>query len=403
MKLNPLSHHTSHGLAAALGKLAFVAAASLLSLSAMAQSKLTISNSNISASASDTNLPVNANDGSLSTRWSADATNGAQWLQYYLGSCYNVTSLNLAWYNGDSRKYNFRLQTSVDGSNWTDSFVGSNSGTSAALKPYDIPDVSAKYVRVLGTGSDVNNFVSLLELEVYTNGAGTCSGGGGSGLNPSLPPGGNFNLSPYTLQLPTGSSGNVDTKSGSQLEAGYTNQYYFYTDSNDGAMVMMDPQVGWTTSGSQHPRVEFRENATWTTGGTNVLDATLKVTKVPSNTAIAQIFQGSGPSKPLCELQYSASGTVKLFLEDTNQGGSGSTTTITTVPLGTQFSYQMSLKGSTITVKVNGTTKTFTMDSSFNGESFYFKAGNYDQSATSGSPQTSPGTVVKFYALKITH
>ena len=382
-------------------KLAFVAAA-MLSLPAMAQSKLAISNANISASASDTNLPVNVNDGSLTTRWSADATSGAQWLQYNLGSCYNVTSLNLAWYNGDSRKYNFHLQTSVDGSAWTDSFVGSNSGTSAALKPYDIPDVSAKYVRVLGTGSDVNNFVSLLELEVYTNGAGTCTGGG-SGLNPGLPPGGNFNLAPFTLQLPTGSSGSVDTKSGSQLEGGYTNQYYFYTDSGDGAMVMMDPQVGWTTSGSLHPRVEFRENATWSTGGTNVLDATLKVTKVPSNTAIAQIFQGSGPSKPLCELQYSSSGAVKLFLENTNQGGGGTTTTIDTVPLGTQFTYQMTLKGSTITVKVNGTTKTFTMDSSFNGETFYFKAGNYDQSAVSGTPQTSPGTVVKFYALKITH
>ena len=383
-----------------LSKLAFVAAAALLSLSAMAQSKLAISNANISASASDTNLPVNVNDGSLTTRWSADATNGAQWLQYYLGGCYNVTSLNLAWYNGDSRKYNFRLQTSVDGSVWTDSFVGSNSGTSAALKPYDIPDVSAKYVRVLGTGSDVNNFVSLLELEVYTNGAGTCSS---SGLNPGLPPGGNFNLAPFTLQMPTGSSGNIDTVSGSQLEGGYTNQYYFYTDSSDGAMVMMDPQVGWTTSGSLHPRVEFRENATWLTGGTNVLDATLKVTKVPSNTAIAQIFQGNGPSKPLCELQYSSSGAVKLFLENTNQGGGGTTTTIDTVPLGTQFTYQMTLKGSTITVKVNGTTKTFTMDSSFNGETFYFKAGNYDQSAVSGTPQTTPGTVVKFYALKITH
>lgn len=403
MKLNVPSQHTPRRLGTVMGKLAFIAAASLLSLSAMAQSKLTIPNANVSASASDTNLPVNANDGSLTTRWSADATNGAQWLQYNLGACYNVTSLNLAWYNGDSRKYNFKLQTSVDGSAWTDSFSGTNSGTSAALKPYDIPDVSAKYVRVLGTGSDVNNFVSLLELEVYTNGSGTCTGGGGTGLNPSLPPGGNFNLGGFTLQLPTGSSGNVDTVSGSQLEAGFTNQYYFYTDSSDGSMVMMDPQVGWTTSGSQHPRTEMRENATWLTGGTNVLDATVKVTKVPSNTAIAQIFQGNGPSKPLCELQYTSGGSVKLFLESTNQGGTSTTTPIVTVPVGTKFTYQLTLKGSTITVKVNDTVKTFTMDSSFNGETFYFKAGNYDQSATSGSPQTSAGTVVKFYSLKITH
>ena len=400
MTLNDNKHPHARRWFAGLGKLAFVAAATLLSASALAQSKLTISNANISASASDTNLPVNVNDGSLTTRWSADATNGAQWLQYYLGACYNVTSLNLAWYNGDSRKYSFHLQTSVDGSAWTDSFVGTNSGTSAALKPYDIPDVSAKYVRVLGTGSDVNNFVSLLELEVYTNGAGTCSS---SGLNPSLPPGGNFNLAPFTLQLPTGSSGNVDTVSGASMEGGFTNQYYFYTDSSDGAMVMMDPKVGWTTSGSLHPRTEMREAATWTTGGTNLLDASLKVTQVPSTTTVAQIFQGSGPSKPLCELQVTSSGKIQLFLENTNQGGGGVTTQVGQVALGTKFTYQMKLSGSTITVTINGTPTTFTMDSSFVGESFYFKAGNYDQSATSGTPQTTPGTVVKFYSLKITH
>ncbi|MBL3940656.1 polysaccharide lyase family 7 protein, partial [Bacteroides thetaiotaomicron] len=51
----------------------------------------------------------------------------------------------------------------------------------------------------------------------------------------------------------------------------------------------------------------------------------------------------------------------------------------------------------------NGTTKTFTMDSSFDGESFYFKAGDYDQTAVSGTPLTTPGTVVKFYALTLTH
>ena len=397
MTLNDNTHPHARRWFAGLGKLAFVAAATLLSAAAFAQSKLTISNANISASSSDTNLPVNANDGSLSTRWSADATNGAQWLQYYLGGCYNVTSLNLAWYNGDSRKYSFHLQTSVDGSVWTDSFVGTNSGTSAALKPYDIPDVAAKYVRVLGTGSDVNNWVSLLELEVYTNGGASCS------LNPGLPPGSNFNLAPYTLQLPTGSSGNVDTVSGSSLAGGFTNQYYFYTDSSDGAMVMMDPHVGWTTSGSLHPRTEMRENATWTTGGTNLLDATLKVTQVPSTTTVAQIFQGTGPSKPLCELQVTSSGKVQLFLENTNQGGGGVTTPVGQVALGTTFTYQMKLSGSTITVTINGTPTTFTMDSSFNGESFYFKAGNYDQSAISGTPQTTPGTVVKFYSLKITH
>ena len=222
-------------------------------------------------------------------------------------------------------------------------------------------------------------------------------------LSTSNPPGSNFNLAPFTLQLPTGSSGKVDTVSGTKLAAGYTNPTYFYTDSTDGAMVMMDPTQGWTTSGSLHPRVELRENTIWATTGTNKLNATVAVTQVPDHTTIGQIFQGTGPSKPLCELQVTSTVGVQLLLENTNQGGSANIYPITSVPVASTFDYELSLTGSTITVTANGTAKTFTMDSSFVGESFYFKAGNYDQTAVSGTPLTTPGTVVKFYALTLTH
>ncbi|WP_186041998.1 polysaccharide lyase family 7 protein [Burkholderia gladioli] len=222
-------------------------------------------------------------------------------------------------------------------------------------------------------------------------------------LNPSVPPGSNFNLKPWTLQLPIGASGSVTQVNGDSLAAGFTNQFYFYTDKSDGAMVMMDPTRGWTTSGSQHPRTELREAKIWPTSGTNRLNATLTVVQVPKTTAVAQIFQGTGPSKPLCELQVTSAGKVQLLLEDTNQGGQSHTYQIATVTIGQSFTYEMSLSGTTVGVKVNGTSKSFTMDSSFNGESFYFKAGNYDQSATSGTPLTTPGTVVKFYALTLTH
>jgi hypothetical protein len=224
-----------------------------------------------------------------------------------------------------------------------------------------------------------------------------------SGLNPNAPPGTNFNLSGYILQLPTGSSGNIDTVTGAQLAAGYTKSPYFYTDSSDGAMVMADPATGWTTSGSLHPRVELRENAIWPTTGTNILNATVAVMKVPSHTTIGQIFQGTGPSKPLCELEVTSAGVVQLLLESTNQGGSSTMNQIASVSLGTKFSYSMQLSGTTITIKVGSTTKTFTMPSSFDGESFYFKAGDYDQSAVSGTPAATPSTIVKFYALSISH
>ena len=222
-------------------------------------------------------------------------------------------------------------------------------------------------------------------------------------LSTSKPPGSNFSLSGFTLQLPTGSEGNVDTETGDQLAAGFTKSPYFYTDTSDGSMVMGDPSTGWTTSGSLHPRVEMRENATWTTSGTNVMTNTVVVTKVPDHTTIGQIFQGTGPSKPLCELQVTSTGVVQLLLESTNEGGTSTLPQIASVPLGTKFTYTLQLSGTTITVKVGSATKTFTMDKSFDGESFYFKAGNYDQSAVQGTPGTTASTIVKFYALSIKH
>jgi hypothetical protein len=218
----------------------------------------------------------------------------------------------------------------------------------------------------------------------------------------SLAPGQNFNLAPFTLQLPTGSSGNVNTVSGSALTT-FTDSPYFYTNKSDGSMVMADPSQGWTTSGSLHPRVELRENATWQTSGTNVLTATVDVVEVPSHTTIAQIFQGSGPSKPLCELQVTSKGVVQLLLENTNQGGSSTLPQITTVSLGTKFNYELKLSGTTITVMANNVTTTFPLPASFIGESFYFKAGDYDQSAVAGTPLTSVSTIVQFYALSIKH
>jgi hypothetical protein len=58
---------------------------------------------------------------------------------------------------------------------------------------------------------------------------GTTNALAAASLDPTLPPGGNFNLSVWQLQLPSGSPGSPDTVSPAQLEAGYTNPAYFFT------------------------------------------------------------------------------------------------------------------------------------------------------------------------------
>ncbi|SHM75159.1 F5/8 type C domain-containing protein [Duganella sacchari] len=388
-----------------ISAVALLASAMLASLPVLAQTRLTIPNANVSASSSDSNLPVNANDGSLATRWSADATNGAQWLQYNLGGCYKISYANLAWYSGDSRKYNLSLKISNDGNTWTDVFNGTNSGTTAQLKPYSFADRSARYVRLQATGSNVNNWVSLSEMEIWTNGAGSCSG-----LNPNQPPGGNFDLSIWQLQLPVGSPGSPETKTPSQLEGGYTSAY-FYTDT-DGAMTFWCPETGVTTPNSDHPRSELREMnangsaANWDIAGTHIMNATVKVVKVPSSTAIGQIHIGTAlqsglPSstKPLLELYYRSSGDIVLGIENSPAGGQ-TPHTLTNIPLNTTFTYQIKATSSTITVSINGTPYSFPLPQSFIGYGEYFKAGNYIQS---NGTDPNNGALVKFYALNVSH
>ena len=113
-------------------------------------------------------------------------------------------------------------------------------------------------------------------------------------LDPSLPPGSNFDLSHWYLQLPVDSNGtNVGTSasiSTAQLTNGYTSAW-FYTATNDGAMTFWVPDNGATTSGSTHPRSELREelspgntSVNWTPYGTHILTATCVVSNVPSDT-----------------------------------------------------------------------------------------------------------------------
>ncbi|GAA1999553.1 polysaccharide lyase family 7 protein [Catenulispora subtropica] len=232
---------------------------------------------------------------------------------------------------------------------------------------------------------------------------------GGGGLNPGVAPGGNFDLSLWELQLPTGSAGSPTTIPPSQLEGadGFQDSSFF-TDSGDGAMTFWDPENGVTTPNSNYSRSELREMtssgaaANWFAPGTHTLSATLKVTKVPDHVCVGQIHLGSGGStKPLLELFSYANGDIKMAIEQTPAGGNEVLYTVGNVPVGTTWSYVIGLSGSTISLVLNGgTARTWTASSTFDGYGMYFKAGDYDQ--TSGS-DPSVGARVGFYRLAIHH
>ena len=135
-----------------------------------------------------------------------------------------------------------------------------------------------------------------------------------SALDPTVAPGGNFDLSVWSLQLPIGSPGAPTTIQPAQLKgaSGYTNPSYFWTDKNDGSMTFWDPEAGVTTPNSNYARTELREMnangsaADWTLPGTHRLSARLRIVSVTKKVCVGQIHLGSGgtSTKPLLEIAH---------------------------------------------------------------------------------------------------
>jgi hypothetical protein len=254
-------------------------------------------------------------------------------------------------------------------------------------------------VRITGTTANGPPNIDYIDVDVTA----------GSGLNPNVAPGGNFNLSVWELQLPIGSPGSPTTILPAQLQGanGYSNAAYFWTDKNDGSMTFWDPEAGVTTPNSNFARSELREMnpngsaADWTIAGTHKLSATLRIVSVTKSVCIGQIHLGTGGSstKPLLELYYAPNGNITLGTENSPDGGQ-TLHSVGNVALGTQWSYVIAISGGRINLTINGTTTSYSIPSSFNQYHQYFKAGDYNQSS---STSTSNGAKVKFYALNVSH
>jgi hypothetical protein len=115
------------------------------------------------SSAQSGNGIVNVLDGNLGSRWSAQGD--GQWAQLDLGSVRAVNEVRIAWYSGSTRTTRFEVQTSRDGTSWTSTIPRtSSSGKTTALESYPVAVVPARYVRVIGHGNSVNDWISITEL-----------------------------------------------------------------------------------------------------------------------------------------------------------------------------------------------------------------------------------------------
>jgi len=120
----------------------------------------------ITAIGSQTGNPyTNVNDGRLSTRWSQEGTN--QWICFDLNEPKNVWAVDVAFYNGNSRVFYFKVQTSLDGQIWenaTDDLI--SSGLTNELERYRLQPTEARYVRLLCSGNSTNKWNSPTEVRI---------------------------------------------------------------------------------------------------------------------------------------------------------------------------------------------------------------------------------------------
>jgi Ca2+-binding RTX toxin-like protein len=237
-------------------------------------------------------------------------------------------------------------------------------------------------------------------------------------LNPAVAPGGNFDLSNWKITLPVDANGGF---SGNAMEvknlSNYQNPKYFYTAA-DGAMTFVAPVQGATTSGSSYSRSELREmngtaNAAWNLNTGGFMSATLEVDAAPNRDGMGgRIIVGQihGKDDELVRLYWE---NGKLYFANDHAGSNNSETKFyfvnasgqqPSVSLDERFSYTINAKGDTLEVTVFADGQIYksvnTINSVWQSDSFYFKAGAYlgaNETNGSGYGQTS------FYALSVNH
>lgn len=242
-------------------------------------------------------------------------------------------------------------------------------------------------------------------------------------LAPDLPPGGNFALENWRLDMPVANPTTGFPLSIAPMHLrgpnGFTLAPWFHTDT-DGAMTLWTPVNGVTIGGSRHPRNELREMldssnhaVTWNSQGNAILEAKLRVMQVPRD-GILIVGQVHGfDAAPLVLVYYrydfaKQTGRVITKLQGTPVLGPPYTQHViaNNVKLGDAFSYLIKVErqpGGPAVASVsanNGIPATMVMDPSWDGIGMYFKAGSYLHTyGTSGTE----GGLAKFYLLATSH
>lgn len=218
--------------------------------------------------------PASLLDGSLDpdSRWSNESQGSPKELVFDLGAQQTLKALNIAFYKGDARQSNFKVEASLDGKTYQTVIPDSqSSGTTLDFEKYEFAAVKAQYIKYVGNGNSSNNWNSLTEIVALGCGVAVekpaeipvseRKGSGMFGLHTDRSPGENFDLLGWYVTTPADDDG--DGKSDSvyenELAAGWTDPRFFYTDPATGGMVFrVTPAGAKTSKNTSYTRSELR-------------------------------------------------------------------------------------------------------------------------------------------------
>ncbi|OAS22099.1 polysaccharide lyase family 8 super-sandwich domain-containing protein [Paenibacillus oryzisoli] len=90
-----------------------------------------------------------------------------QSLIYDLGSNVQVGYAGLSFFDGLTKQYSFDLQTSTNNTTWTTVYSGQNSVLTSEIAAYDIPDTTARYIKIVFHGNNLDLTNRLSEIQFY--------------------------------------------------------------------------------------------------------------------------------------------------------------------------------------------------------------------------------------------
>ncbi|MDD3319965.1 MAG: glycoside hydrolase family 88 protein [Paludibacter sp.] len=111
-----------------------------------------------------TNTADKTIDFDLNTRWSTQGF--GEWILYDLGSNKTVTSVDIAFFNGSTRKAYFSIDVSIDNETYTEVFNGESGGKTNDLENFDFNDQKARYVKIIGYGNSSSTWNSINETTI---------------------------------------------------------------------------------------------------------------------------------------------------------------------------------------------------------------------------------------------